>query len=162
MNENNNRVRNALSDTEMEHILTLLQQLSELLKRSMTGLSPAERRALPRIGPDNKAFVLQAINEMRNPVTDQIIPGYLAPEAIAADLKMYEQMDRLHGIIATLAAQIDSTRIMAGSEAFSSALSFKKLVKTASAAGIAGTDVMAQNLSERFKGQGPQGPRKKQ
>jgi hypothetical protein len=154
MNENNNRVPAAMADTVMTDIMNTIQVLETKLTAYMVGLSPEERIGLPKINVDNKAFVEDAINEMRNPVAAQIIPAFLKPADADADLKMFNQMELVFARMTNLASKVEGTRILAGSEAYTTALSFKRLADAAEAAGIAGAGAIAVKLRERFKGQG--------
>ena len=66
------------------------------------------------------------------------------------DLKLYQQLDELATILRQTLERIEDTRILAGSEAYVSALSVYKLVGAAASAGVEGTDTIYEQLRERF------------
>lgn len=155
MNENNNRVAAAFTDAELAQILMGLQSVEALLQPYMVGLSPEERMALPKINVDNKAFAEDAINTMRDTTAAQILPAFLKPDDAEADLKMFDQLEQIYTRLTVITGRVESTRILAGSEAYTTALSFKRLADAAEMAGVPGANVIAARLRERFKGQGP-------
>lgn len=157
MNENNNRVQRAISAAEFATITDLLTNLEKLLLPYTVGLTPEERKLLPKINVDNRMFIQDCINEMKLPSSANIMPPYFKVLDVEVDLAMFDQCEILASRLTALAGKVDNTRILAGSEAFTSGLTFKKLADTAENAGVPGADQTARKLRERFKGQGPTG-----
>jgi hypothetical protein len=157
MNENNNRVQRAISAAEFATITGLMNELERLLIPYTVGLTPEERISIPKVNVDNKVFIQDAINEMKLPSSANILPAFFKPMDAESDLLMFEQCEGLTSRLNSLASKVDSTRMLAGSEAFNSVLTFKKLADAAEAAGVPGADQTARKLRERFKGQGTPG-----
>lgn len=84
------------------------------------------------------SFVIGAIEEMRNPVMLEICPKFLKAENVESDLKMFSQLSAIQSRLDNIYKQVDSTRILAGSETYTSALTLKKLAEAAEGAGIPG------------------------
>lgn len=56
MNENNNRVKSSFSETVFNNINASLDSLELSIKENMVGLTPEERKLLPKINVDNRVF----------------------------------------------------------------------------------------------------------
>jgi hypothetical protein len=157
MNENNNRVQRCISAAEFATITGLINDLERLLLPYTVGLTPDERKALPKINVDNRMFIQDALNEMKLPSSANIMPAFFKSLDVEVDLTMFDQCENLAARLTSLAGKVDNTRLLSGSEAFTSGLTFKKLADAAEAAGVPGADQTARKLRERFKGQGPAG-----
>lgn len=154
MNENNNRVSKAMPELIFQEILDHLDDTDSLLQTYKVGLTPDERITMPKINIDNKAFVEDASNEMQTPTAGQILPAFLKPTDILVDLNMFAQGEKIITKLNNLQQVIDDIRMVAGSEAYTTALTFKKLAEAAHNAGIPGTKSIIDKLRERFAGQG--------
>lgn len=157
MNENNNRVQRCISAAEFTTITGLMNELERLLLPYTVGLTPEERMSLPKINVDNRMFIQDCINEMKLPASNGFLPAYFKPIDIEADLTMFDQCENLATRLTSLAGKVDNTRLLSGSEAFTSMLTFKRLADAAEAAGVPGADQTARKLRERFQGQGVSG-----
>jgi predicted transcriptional regulator len=157
MNENNNRVQRAISAAEYATVTGLINDLEKFLVPYTVGLTPEERKGLPKINVDNRMFIQDALNEMKLPSSSNIMPAFFKPLDVEVDLTMFDQCEALTSRLSSLARKVDNTRILSGSEAFSSALTFKRLADAAEAAGVPGADQTARKLRERFAGQGVTG-----
>jgi hypothetical protein len=153
MNENNNRVTRTIPEATHASIIEMLTNLETLLAPFTVGLTPAERKSLPKINVDNRMFIQDCINEMKVPTSQNFVPVFLKPTDVEVDLAVFDQCEALAARLASLAGRVDSTRLLGGSEAFVSALTFKKLADAAESAGVPGANVTARKLRERFKGQ---------
>jgi hypothetical protein len=154
MNENNNRVARVISAAEFMTVTDLLTKIESILLPYTVGLTPNERMGIPKINVDNKVFIEDCFNEMKVPSSANFMPAFLKTEDMEVDLTMFDLFETLTTRLASLTGKVDNTRMLAGSEAFSTALVFKKMADAAEAAGIPGADITARKLRERFKGQG--------
>jgi len=155
MNENNNRVTKAMPEDVYNQVISHLDSIEKALAPYIVGTSADERMGLPKINVDNKVFVTDTITEMQQPTAKNIMPGYFDPSTANEDIKMFDQCEVLTSRCSTLADKLNGTRMVAGSEAYSTALTFKKLAETAETAGIPRALDIARKLRERFKAQGP-------
>ena len=110
---------------------------------------------LPKINVDNRDFVNDAVNQMDSADALEFMPSFFKPEMTKTDMTMHNQMEVIGERTTEILKKVDGTRILAGSEAFTSALTFKRLADTAELAGIQGAAKIAERLRERFAGQGP-------
>lgn len=114
----------------------------------LLGLTVEERIALPKINVANKAFAEDAINAITN--NAEMLPGYLKVVDMQTDLQLFTQLDELSGLVRQLLEKVEDTQILAGSEAYVSALTGYKLFAAAAIAGIPGSDAIYDGLKERF------------
>ena len=157
MNENNNRVNAALTNTDFNTLKAAIVALDTAVSAFAVGLSNAEREALPKINVADRAFVQDAISLMGTADATSFIPPYLQPADAQVDLALFDQMDLLFALLSPILQKIVDTRILSGSEGYSTALTFYKLAKAAADAGIPGAKAIADQLRQRFAGQGPGG-----
>ncbi len=154
MNENNNRVTRAIDSANFMTITDWLLQIEKIFEPHTVGITPEEHMVLPKVNVDNKVFIEDCFIEMKVPTSKNFMPVFLDPLDLEIDLKMFNQCEELVSRLSAILTKVDNTRILAGSEAYSSALTFKKLADAAEAAGVPGADQTARKLRERFMGQG--------
>ncbi len=118
----------------------------------LVGLTTNERIALPAINVNNKAFTEDAINAMVNNPT--LAPSYLSVPNMQTDLTLFTQLDELIIIVKQLLERLEDTQLLAGSEAYVTALAAYKAIGGAADAGVAGADAIYNQLKARFANQG--------
>jgi hypothetical protein len=111
-------------------------------------LTPAERLSLVKMGDKTFSFVHKALGfAAHNP---ELIPAYLdVPEALK-DLELATQLAEIHRRLSQLLTAVEDTMMVAGSEAYESALIFYNAVKGASRSNIPGTEAIHGELSNHF------------
>lgn len=153
-NLTNNRLNITATDAQITAVKTAVQTINTSLP-FLIGLTTAERSSLPAINVNNKAFTEDAINAGVNNPT--IVPAYLSLANMQNDLTLFTQMDELVSVVNQLCEKLEDTRLLAGSEAYVSALTLYKLFGSAAGAGVPGTDAIVTQLKARFTGQGGAG-----
>ena len=147
----NNRISASIDadtiSTVKDAILTINGKLPFLI-----GLKPEERAAIPKMSEANKVFTADAIVAIRN--NGNLLPAYLDAAEISKDYHLYDQLDELVQLSLQLTEKLSDTQMMAGSEAYVSALTAYRLFEAASNAGLPGTDTIYDQLKQRFAGQG--------
>ena len=118
----------------------------------LIGLTPDERKALPKIDVSNKIFVEDALTAIQN--NTSILPPYINAVEINKDLVLFEQLDELVQIVGQLYDKLRDTQMLAGSEAYVSSLVAYKLFASAADAGLPGADSIYNQLKQRFAGGG--------
>lgn len=150
-NLTNNRINTAATAAQITAVKTALQTIATNLP-FLVGLTTEERIALPAINVTNKAFTEDAINAGVNNPT--LVPSYVSVANMQNDLLLFSQLDEIIGVTKQLLEKLEDTQLLAGSEAYTSALTLYKLFGSASEAGVAGTDAIVAQLKQRFAGQG--------
>lgn len=147
----NNRLNVELSVAQREGINEGIQILENNLN-FLIGLTVEERVSLPAIDVNNKAFTEDAINAGSSNPT--LIPPYISVEGMKRDYVLFTQLDEVKMRLNQLIEKINDTQLLAGSEAYVSALALYKIFGSAADAGVPGSDAVYSQLKKRFAGQG--------
>ncbi len=153
-NLTNNRLNITATAAQITAVKSALQTISTNLP-FLIGLTKQERGALPTIDVNNKAFTEDAINAAVN--NPSLLTNYLSVPNMQTDLTLFTQLDELTLITRQLLERLEDTQLLAGSEAYVSALTVYKLVGSAADAGVPGADAIYDQLKARFAGQGGSG-----
>ena len=150
-NLTNNRINTTATAAQVTAVKTALQTIAANLP-FLVGLTTEERIALPSINVSNKAFTEDAINAgVNNPA---LIPSYVSVVNMKNDMLLFTQLDEIIMMTKQLLEKMEDTQLLAGSEAYTSALTLYKLLGSAADAGVGGTDAIVTQLKQRFAGQG--------
>ena len=146
-----NRVNAVMTAAQIAAVKTALQTVLTNMP-FLVGLTVDERMALPKINVSNKAFTEDSLTAAENNAA--MLPAYLAPANIRTDLTLYTQLDELLVLVRQLHERMEDTQMLAGSEAYVSALTAYKLFASAADAGLPGIDSVYDQLRTRFAAQG--------
>ena len=153
-NLSNNRINIVATTAQITAAKAALQTFSTNLP-FLIGLTTDERIALPAIDVSNKAFTEDSINAGVNNAT--LIPSYVSVPNMQNDLVLFTQLDELIGLVKQLLEKLEDTQLLAGSEAYVSALTLYKLFGSAADAGVPGADAIVAQLRQRFASNGNSG-----
>lgn len=143
----NDRVNITATAVQVTAVKTAFQTILTNLP-FLVGLNADERKSLTTIDVSNKAFTEDAINAGLNNAT--IVPSYILVANMKNDLTLFTQLDELSGLANQLCERIEDTKMLAGSEAYASALALYKAFGAAADAGVPGTDSIVDQLKKRF------------
>ena len=124
-------------------IATIQQKLPFLIS-----LTDAERKSLPKAGPNSLSFVEHAQTAADNNPT--ILPGSFNAANFDSHVSLFATLTDINTSIAQLASSVDDTRMAVGSEAMNEARSVYEYVKSA-AKNTPGLKPVADQLGERFQ-----------
>lgn len=150
-NLTNNRLSITLTPEELKKALNALQEVNAVLP-FLTGLTVEERMKLPKIDGSNRLFVQDALKVMKQ--NGAIMPNFVNVEELEKDFTLYEQLDSVLSAVNQLQEKLRDTQMLAGSEAYSSALMAYRMFQMAADAGLPGMDTVVDDLKQRFAGQG--------
>lgn len=150
-NLQNNRVSASLAQQEVEDLKSLIRQIEAKLP-FLLGLTNDERRLLPKISRSNKLFVDETLQACADNAS--LLPGYLNVEEMRKDYALYRALGDVLQPLAQLYEKVRDTQMLAGSEAYSTALMSYRMFQMAGKSGMPGMDAVVSRLSERFAGQG--------
>jgi hypothetical protein len=145
---NNNRLNIVMTSEELASVKSLFTAIQEKL-HFLIGLTPAERISLPKINVNNKVFAEDACNVLKN--NPQLFPPFMTITELENDLELFRQLDELHTLSRQLTERIVDTRMLAGSEAYTTALSIYRMSEAAALSGLAGSKIIYKQLRDRFK-----------
>lgn len=146
-NLNFNRMNVTATSEQINAVKAALQTINTNLP-FLTGLTPEERITLPSINVSNKIFTEDAINAGINNPT--LIPSYVSVAHMQNDLTLFQQLDELIILTKQTLEKLEDTQLLAGNEAYTSALAVYKLFASAAEAGVPGADTVYGQLRERF------------
>lgn len=149
-----NRISFNLTDEEKTELGGAVNTLVNILEPKLKTLLPEERRELPKMGDKTVAFVEKALEFGQE--YPQYMPAFIeVPEALI-DFEAVKTMRNYFTQLERITNQLDDSMVLAGSEAYGSALSIYKVMKNAAAMGQPGAEEAVQELANRF----PRGKRR--
>ena len=150
-NINVNRLSITMTAAQITAVKTAIQTIQTNMP-FLVGLTVEERSALPKINVSNKAFTEDAINSMVN--NPGLLPAYFNVAEMQKDMSLFTQLDEMSIIVNQLSERISDTQLLAGSEAYVSALAAYRNFEAAANAGVSGADTIYDLLKSRFANQG--------
>ena len=114
----------------------------------LVNLTPQERKNIFKAGPDSVSFVQNALTAAQD--YPDILPASFSAKEFKNDVDLFTTLTELGTIAASVASQIDDTRLAVGGEAMQEATQVYNYVKTA-AKTTPGLKPVADQLGERFK-----------
>ena len=150
-NITNNRLSITMTAAQITAVKTAIQTIQTNMP-FLLGLTMEERSSLPKINVANKAVTEDAINAMVNNPT--LLPAYFNVAEMQKDMTLFAQLDELNILINQLAERVSDTQMLAGSEAYVSALAAYRNFEAAANAGVSGADTIYDLLKSRFANQG--------
>lgn len=150
-NITDNKLNLTMPEVDIVKINDALVTLNEAMP-FLIGLTKIQRQTLPKINRQNKLFVDEAIQSMKN--NRHLVPNYINFEELEKDFILYKQLNDINLSLRQLSEKVNDTQMLAGSEAYSMALMFYRMSQIAAQAGIPGADTVYDTLKARFAGQG--------
>lgn len=137
-----------IDEKSKQEIIQLIQQIESKLP-FLINLTPEERQSLPKMGDKTVAFVQKAIElAQQNP---NLVPPYISLDELKKDFELSNKLKDILNAVARLFEKVSDTYIAVGSEAYTAALSFYNSAKAAAKMNVPGTDVIVNELAERFE-----------
>lgn len=146
-NLTNNRINVSLSAEAEQQVRTGISMIMEAMP-FLVGLTPSERVNLPKINVNNKVFTEDAINAALNNPT--LLPQFVKVDEMQSDLVLFEKLDALSVMLQQLLEKVSDTQMLAGSEAYASALTVYRIIGAAAESGVEGMKSVYDQLKERF------------
>ncbi|UAY52128.1 hypothetical protein [Ferruginibacter albus] len=151
---NSNRINIVLTPAQIADLRTAFDTIDSIMSFAV-GLSVKERTILPKINSSNKTFSEDALQGLES--NAPIFPSYLKAADMGNDLTLYTQLDEFVQRSKKTTEVFSDTQMLAGSEAYTTALAVYRLAESAALAGVQGANTLYDHLKERFKGQGGSG-----
>lgn len=148
-----NRISLSISEADQAEVVAAIKVLQDKLQAHLVELSAQERRELPKMGDKTLAFVSNALDYAEAHPT--MCPPYLDVAEFGRDLAAVQLLRSLQHPLLQLSDALDSSLMLAGSEAYAAALVFYQSAKAAAKAKVAGAATVADDLSARLPARGP-------
>jgi hypothetical protein len=132
-----------------EDVTAVLNDLLAIKARMpfLIGLTDEERRAMPKVGDRDRAFIDKAF-EVVGKVADYL-PASFKVEEMQKDMALMDALSPIILEISQLAQKLADTYALAASEAYAAALLIYRYAKDAKS--IEGLTAALDNLSQRFE-----------
>ncbi|MDR2125643.1 MAG: hypothetical protein LBP63_02270 [Prevotellaceae bacterium] len=141
---------NAIPPEVTEALHEKIREINALLAPYATPLTAQERRDLPAIGDKTLGFVEKAF-EYAKENTD-LCPGFLDLAAFSIDMKDATGLRVIRNSLNQAFEVIDDIVLLAGSEAYQSALAFYNYIKLLVSQDVPRAKTIYEELKKRFPG----------
>ncbi|MDR3303170.1 MAG: hypothetical protein LBS86_02020 [Treponema sp.] len=139
-----------IPSTVLAEAQSKVNEIQEILSPFVYSLTPAERHEIPKMGEKSLSFVEKSFDFARqNP---NLVPPYLDIDGFGIDFANAHGLWTLLNSVQQVEQNINDTEMIAGSEAYQSALVFYKSTKVAAATDVPGAKAVFEELKSRFPG----------
>ena len=143
-----NQISIEIPQTVIDGVLQKLQDCKNDLAPYLQGLTADERISILKMGDKTVATVQKTKSYVdTNP---EFVPAYMDKTEFLKDEAVVSQLNPIANLAGQLAADVEDTVMIAGSEALYSALLYYGQVKEASNKGIPTAKPIYEDLSKRF------------
>jgi hypothetical protein len=125
-----------------------ISEVAEVLAPYLLNLTPAKRKGMAKMGDKSLAFVTKARELARQ--NESLYPSYMDIADFDIDLTDATQLLNINNSLQQVQKAVDDTAMIAGSEAYQTALLFYTSVKTAAEKNVAGAQAVYDELKVRF------------
>jgi hypothetical protein len=136
-----------LSQADMDAIAAAIDTIQKRLP-FLVDLVATERSELPKMGNKSRSFVAQAL-EVADMNSD-FLPRSFDVAEMRRDIELYEKLNRILMSLTQLQDMVDDTCLLAGSEAYTAALTVYNYAKT-SAINANGMEPIVNEMREHFR-----------
>lgn len=147
-----NLVSQAIPAKTLADALQHLREARALLAPYLVALQPEERAALPKMGDKSVAFVTKAAEYAQS--LPKLMPQYLDVDGLVTDAGVNADLLPVYQELDGFTTDVDSTRMQAGSEGYTSALLVYTACKLGADSNQPGAAAAVAELETRFAGQG--------
>lgn len=132
----------------VDQVNTKVDEIYELLKAYLITLTKEERRTILKMGEKALSFVSNANNLSKE--HPELLPSFVAQEDFDIDVADATSLLPLENNLTALSSLINDTAMLAGSEAYNSALLFYNNVKLAAKNNVPGAKEVYDELKTQF------------
>ena len=150
MNQNNVSIE--FTEAELQALREAMATMRSILDPHLKALTPQNRLKLPKMGDGTLPFVEKSIDYAK--ANGKFLPPYVEMEELEKDWVVFKNLMPLHRDLKQLERNLESTLMMAGSEAFVGSLSFYNSVKYGARMNVADAQVIYEDLRQRFEKSG--------
>lgn len=141
-----NKISATLDPTVIDEIQTAISGISTKMP-FMVDLTPDQKKELPKFGDKSVGFVNKAAELVNR--TEDFLPRSFDTVEFKKDVQIYSDLYKILQPLKMLVEKLEDTSMLAGSEAYSSALVVYKFAKLSSGE-IEGLESVLDDLGKRF------------
>ena len=146
-----NRMSLNIPEADKLAIKGAINLLNEKLLPHLIALTPDERHTMPKAADKTIAFLGKTQDYFES--NPDLVPSFINKVEYNTDVDGTNELFEYFTPINQLASMLSDSMMLAGSEAYVTALAFYKSVKSAAAMNIPGAKTVYEELSKRFRGQ---------
>lgn len=146
-----NRISAALNDQDIAELRTLIASARSKLP-FMLGLTPTERRELPKLGDKTVGFDEKCRSYMSS--HPEFIPPFISVDEVEKDRELRSRFLAFMPEFMMLAEHMDDTLTVLGSEILMADLAYYQNVREAARRGLPGAQQIYDDMRVRFPGAG--------
>lgn len=151
-----NYISASLSAEDQQIILDCIATIKSKLGFCVK-LSDDEKVRLPKLSDGRVPFVQKSLNYGNS--TPKIVAPYSDLDELSKDVDFFEVMGPVENGLVSLTEMVVDSRMAAGADAYTAALSIYRSAQGAAKAGVPGTQSIVDDLKKLFEGQGKVKPK---
>lgn len=148
-----NSISIEIPEAEQQIVSDALSTVISTLSPYLVALTPDQRRTIPKMGDGTEPFVSKVMDYAQS--DPDFVPPYVDVAEMNKDFTAVNQLVRLQRLVDQLQSNLNDSIMLAGSEAYISALSYYNSVKMAARMNVPGAKAIYEDLKKRFESQGP-------
>ncbi|AFL85271.1 hypothetical protein Belba_2728 [Belliella baltica DSM 15883] len=151
-----NRISIEIPEADLAAAKAALEQVQSILAPYVIALTPDQRRTLPKMSDGTEPFVAKVVEYAND--DPQFLPPFVDKGEFDKDWRAISGLLPLYRLCNQIADNLSDTTMLAGSEAYVSALSYYNSVKQAAKVNVPDAKAIYEDLRKRFNGQGRRSP----
>lgn len=147
-----NKISIQIPPGDLQAAKVALEQAQQLLAPYVKALTPEQRKTIPKMSDGTEPFVQKVVEYASS--APQFMPPFVSKEEFDKDWQAVSGLLPLLRLCTQLEDTLSDTTMLAGSEAYISALSYYNSVKQAAKVNVPDAKAIYEDLRKRFEGQG--------
>ncbi|MDN3204580.1 hypothetical protein [Algoriphagus sediminis] len=144
-----NKISIEIPKGDLDAVKAALDQVQQLLAPFVVALTPDQRRSIPKMSDGTEPFVGKVVEYAKD--SAQFLPPYVNREEFEKDWLAVTGLLPLLRICDQIRDTLSDTTMLAGSEAYVSALSYYNSVKQAAKVNVPDAKAIYEDLRKRFE-----------
>lgn len=144
-----NQISIVIPEEVQKEIRECLTKARTLMAPYAQSLTPHQRQAKAKMSDGTEAFVMKSLDFMSS--DPQFNPPFIDVAELKKDLDAYFQLKPFDTAAKQLSDEFSDTVMMAGSEAYTTALAYYNSVKLAARMNVPGAKAIYEELRKRFE-----------
>ena len=144
-----NRISIQIPEDVLKEIRECLNKARTLMAPYAQSLTSKQRQGMAKMSDGTEAFVLKALDFMGS--DPQFNPPYIDVAELQKDVDAYFQLKPFDTLAKQLSDEFSDTVMMAGSEAYTTALAYYNAVKMGARMNVPGAKAIYEELQKRFE-----------
>lgn len=145
-----NQINAAIPQADLDKALDLLKQARAILDPHLHPLTPTERKTLYKLGDKTLGFLQKLLIYATN--TAAFVPAFIKLDDVKQDVAVAAALTPLEQYTAQLALDLNSTKMLAGSEGMDGGSPIYKNIKFLAEQNQPGAQAAYNDLSQQFPG----------